>query len=85
MEFGGAKRKGDALKTSFGVAMEATNEGGSFYGELGFLLRNNVVLKLYLSLNGYCKRFHRIRLFPGVLPVLYLLTLVSPKEQFKVS
>ena len=47
MEFGGAKMWGDALKTLFGVAMEATNEGGGSYGELGFLPRNNVVLKLY--------------------------------------
>ena len=35
----------DALKSSFGVVMEATR-GGSFYGKEGFSL-NTAVLKIY--------------------------------------
>ena len=46
MEFEGAKRWGDALKSSFGVAMQAA-KGYNFYGEVGFSLCNTVGLKLY--------------------------------------
>ena len=45
MGFGGAKRLGDALKSSFGVAMQVTREGDSFNAEKG--LCNTAVLKLY--------------------------------------
>ena len=46
MGFGGTKRWVDALKSSFGVAMQATREN-SFHGEGRFSLRNTAVLKLY--------------------------------------
>ena len=42
----GGGRGGDALKSSFGMAMQATTEG-SFYGKGRFSLRNTAALKLY--------------------------------------
>ena len=48
MEFGRAKKWEDVLKSSLGVARQATKRGGgSFHGDGGFLLSDNVILKLY--------------------------------------
>ena len=84
-----SKEVGKVLKSSFGVAMQATRRS-KFYGNEGFSLCNTDVLKLYWSLTGYCKLFYRILYtsFPyitAVLPVLYLLRLARPKVPFKVS
>ena len=38
---------GDALKSSFGLAMQARRGGGIFTGEGGFSLGNTAALKLY--------------------------------------
>ena len=46
MGFRGAKRWGDALKSSSGVAMQATRRG-NFYGKKMFSSCNTAVLKLY--------------------------------------
>ena len=50
--FEGAKRWGDALKSPFGVAMQATSGGGDNFngeggGSGGFLPCKNAALKLY--------------------------------------
>ena len=53
MEFGRAKKWEDVLKSSLGVARQATKGGrggggvGSFHGDGRFLLCDNVILKLY--------------------------------------
>ena len=50
MEFGRAKKWEDVLKSSLEVARQATKGGGgvgSFHGDGGFLLCDNVILKLY--------------------------------------
>ena len=60
MAFGEAEL-GDALKTSFGLAMQATGGGDEILmGKGRFSLCNTTVL----NLTGYCKRFYRIPLFP---------------------
>ena len=41
-----SKEAGKVLKSSFGVAMQATRRG-NFYGKEGFSLCNTVVLNLY--------------------------------------
>ena len=59
MGFGGAEL-GDALKTSFGLAMQATRGGDEILmGKRRFSLCNTAVL----NLTGYCKKFYRILLF----------------------
>ena len=77
---------GKALKSSFGVAMQATRRD-NFYGKERFSLCNTAALKLIVSLTVYCKLFYRIATsFPcitAVLAVFYLLT--RPKVPFKVS
>ena len=67
MGFEGAKRWGNALKSSFGVAMQAIR----FKGGGGLPLCNTAVLKLFCRLTGYCKRFYRIPLFP-IFQLFYL-------------
>ena len=47
MGFGGAKRWGKFLKSSFEVTMQAMR--GNFYGKEGFSLCNTTVLKLYCN------------------------------------
>ena len=84
-----SKEVGKALKSSFGVAMQATRRS-KLYGNEGFSLCNTAVLKLYWGLTGYCKLFYRILYtsflyITAVLPVLYLLRLARPKVAFKVS
>ena len=68
-----SKEVGDALKSSFEVAMQVTRwrggvGGGSFMEKWGY----HCVILLYrnfsVSLTGYCKRFYRIPLFPLLLP-----------------
>ena len=62
-----SKRWGDALKSSFGVTMQAT-KGDSFYGERGFSSSNTENLLYYWD----WKTFYRIlRLFP-ILLLFYL-------------
>ena len=87
MGFGGGKRWWDALKSSFGMAMQATR-GGSFYGEGEFSLCNAVVLKLYLSLNGTVKDFigYLISLYYSCFTCFIFIEISRPKVQFnKVS
>ena len=50
---------GKALKSSFGVAMQATRRD-NFYGKEGFSLCNTAALKLIVSLTGNCNLFYRI-------------------------
>ena len=58
---------GKALKSSFGVAMQATRRD-NFYGKEGFSLCNAAAWKLIVSLTGYCKFDYRIApLFPILL------------------
>ena len=88
MGFGGGKRWWDALKSSFGMAMQATRGGGSFYGEGEFSLCNAVVLKLYLSLNGTVKDFigYLISLYYSCFTCFIFIEIGRPKVQFnKVS
>ena len=46
--FGGVER-GDALKSSYRVATQATTEGASFMGKK---------VSCFVRFDGYCKRFH---------------------------
>ena len=46
VKFGGAKSWRDVLKSSSGMAMQATRRD-NFYGKKGFSLCNTAVLKLY--------------------------------------
>ena len=84
MGFGGGKRWWDALKSSIGVAMQATR-GDSFYGEGEFSLCNAVVLKLYLSLNGTVKDFigYLTSLYYSCVTCFIFIEIGRPKVQFK--
>ena len=89
MGIGGAERRGDALKSPFGVTMQVTwRKGrGEFYGEGEFSLCNTAVLNLYCK-SLVTKVFIGYTSFPyitAILPVLYLLRLAKLKVQLKVS
>ena len=56
------------LKSSFGVAMQATRRD-NFYGKEGFSLCNTAVLKLY------CKSYWVLKLYYRILPLFPILLL----------